>query len=342
MTISNLPPEIIQMVLDNLDSRSLLRFRRSCRHFDNNVVSFWMHRKPKEAFRVAICRGNTQRVEEYLDRYYSRVEPPIRYIIDYNDIQDALVIASAHGRLDIMKSLFSRESLLLETESYSGLPLAFAAHDGQMEAVRLLLSYGADPDISASYRLPVQVAANEHIRRVLIRYAGAHTLGYLVETDSVENVRYMLKHNRISNVHQDMLEIAAERNNLEMVDVLLSYGFRKSQGAFVRAIGTRNLKLARKLAQDPNKEYEGRRPLHHAVRSSSAQMIVFLLGCGANRTLQDAYGRSPIALAKELGKWEMASALMGYHHPYNLRPRRGYNQEVKSDHPPAARVRCVH
>lgn len=79
----------------------------------------------------------------------------------------------------------------------------------------------------------------------------------------------MLEYKRIPDVYKDILEIVAGRNNIKIVDLLLLYGFQKSQDIFTRAIGTGNLYLAEKLARDPNEEYNRERLLYYTVRSSS-------------------------------------------------------------------------
>jgi ankyrin repeat protein len=69
-----------------------------------------------------------------------------------------------------------------------------------------------------------------------------------------------------------------------------------------------------RLAEDPNliNIMDGRTsPLHEAVRSNSTEVVGILLGHGANPTLTNGDGKSPLDLATELGHVEVAELLRG-------------------------------
>ncbi|MFZ4877660.1 ankyrin repeat domain-containing protein [Janthinobacterium sp. Mn2066] len=63
----------------------------------------------------------------------------------------ALHYAASAGDLPIMKILFDRQAAVDARATTNITPLMFAAREGQEEAVRLLLSWGADPSLKSDH-----------------------------------------------------------------------------------------------------------------------------------------------------------------------------------------------
>src|SRR5450830_748499 len=63
----------------------------------------------------------------------------------------ALHYAASAGDLPIMKILFDRQAVVDARATTNITPLMFAAREGQEEAVRLLLSWGADPGLKSDH-----------------------------------------------------------------------------------------------------------------------------------------------------------------------------------------------
>ncbi|KAF9884217.1 hypothetical protein FE257_002208 [Aspergillus nanangensis] len=264
---------------------------------------------PIQTLFSATALGNIERLRKCLDQHHRLADPSSS--IGYFQIQQALLLAFATGVFEAARVLLCRESNL----SLSGGPLVLAAGKSDEDSVELLLKKGADPDVPWIWmnNLPLKVAVDKNIRRMLLDKGGRSTLRCAIEMGVVDEVVRMLDRTEFSRGDQEFVEMAAQRNHAQIVIVLLSRGFHTSQRAFVDAVCTGNLELAKILKGNPDESVRGERPLHHAVRSLSTIGVEFLLMSGANKDLANDDGQIPVQVARTLKEKSVIQALEANH-----------------------------
>lgn len=194
-----------------------------------------------------------------------------------------------------------------EIDTYTG--LLAAAANGDVDALRIRLSDGADPDVRDGYgRTPLHIAA----------YAGRHEI-------MRELVRAGADPNALENDRYDIVTIAAVANDLPTLEVALALGTRATNvtspydgTALIAAAHLGHVQVVEELVRVGA-------PLDHVNNlgwTALIESIVLgdggprhtetlrvLVDAGANVNLADANGRTPLALARAREFAEMVKIL---------------------------------
>jgi len=180
----------------------------------------------------------------------------------------------------------------IKTKHDGRTPLHYAAADGYLTIVSILLKYGAIVDVKDNYgKTPLYLATNN-----------AHT----------DVVSYLLKKRANPNTQDEKwnktpLHLASYNNEIIIAKLLLRYGadpnirdvFRKTPLHYAR--GHELATLLIRSGADPNaRDVYDRTPLHYAVEERNIDVIKALLR-HADLTVEDREGKTPMDLARELG-----------------------------------------
>jgi cytohesin len=121
----------------------------------------------------------------------------------------------------------------------------------------------------------------------------------------------------------DSLESAVKENNVELIEILLNKGADPNtptqNGMTPLELAIRNgnadvVQLLIDFGADPQQEGQRSRmtPLHKAVAGGSTDVIDVLLANGADPFAVDLEGTSPVDLAREMGRDDIADRLETY------------------------------
>lgn len=188
--------------------------------------------------------------------------PPLYFPLERNDISmTRLFIAAAPDQIK------------LAGKYYKWLPLHFTAQFNMLESMRLLLDYGADPD--------------------LVSDLGSTALTLAANLDNSEIVHLLIEKGADVNMRDSSgstaMIFAAWNKNSEIIQVLVENG-------------------AKLDTVDDN----GLCALHYAAVSGSVECVRVLLTAGANQDLLTEYtGCSPLFLASDRGHTEIVRLLLG-------------------------------
>jgi ankyrin repeat protein len=167
-------------------------------------------------------------------------------------------------------------------------PIGWAAWQGEVETVSILLELGAEmtPEVA------VLLGMKDLVTEMLTADPGLAT-SYRVEADNFP-----------------LLWFAAIRGNIEMAELLLSYG------ADVNAAGGG-------VAEGSPIPPQGIRPLHGAAEHGHVSMIHLLMKHGADVNSKGRFGLTPLHQAAYKGRQEAAEVLLAYGADINTRTRDG-------------------
>ncbi len=185
--------------------------------------------------------------------------------------------------------------------------LHYAARAGHVNAVRMLISYGAKPSIATSTGwTAIDLAMRErHVDVVnfLSQYGfnpagalpdGEPYLVYAVRMNDTKLAEYLLRERINPNLviessNKSLIENAFKEKNKEMIQLLLDHGAR--------------LEYASSDALPP---------LHQAVEWGDMDMVSRLLTAGVDPMRLDRFGRSAREIAEEQGLVDMAELIKHY------------------------------
>jgi ankyrin repeat protein len=245
----------------------------------------------------AIERGHEADVSRLLDadpnslENLSHTEPwcrPLQY-------------AALHGRLGMARLLVEREADIHATAELGRTALHWAAEAGHEEVVGLLLSHGAEASI---------MVRDEYGSCALTWAAAGGHLGV---------VKMLLPHIKGQGLDEADYErkaallIAANRGHEEVVAFLLSQGatadIKDHMGwtPCMHAAAFGNLAMVKMLVAHMGEQgldaqdEEGMTALHCAAQGPYEGVVRTLLLAGADRTITDGDGRTPLASASEHG-----------------------------------------
>ena len=223
--------------------------------------------------------------------------------------RDALSLLEAAGRGDVeeVKRMLIRVDP--NTRDICGrAPLHYAAREGRVEVMKLLLERGAYPNAWDN--------------------GGMTPLHYAAERGDVEIVRLLLEKWAYPNARDQMgrtpLHEATKNGHVDVVRLLLEHGAnpnaKDEDGRTPLHEATKNghvdvVKLLLEHGADPNAQNEkGETPLHTAARWGRVDVVRLLLERGADFKSRDAEGRTPVDVASASVKnvfveWEQRRTL---------------------------------
>lgn len=183
----------------------------------------------------------------------------------------ALEIASTNTTPICIESLLCRADLEINCADTAGrTPLYWAAHNGPVNNVQILLENGADPNIE------------DNIGRTAIVRA--------IERGHTSSVEIMIRHgvdiHRRDNFERTLLHDASYRGRNKIVGLLIAAGLE------VNVRGKR-----------------GETPLHEAATNDDDELARILLGNGADPSILDHEGKTPMAVARQYGNTNIARIL---------------------------------
>ncbi len=201
-----------------------------------------------------------------------------------------------------------------------------AAVRGDPAIVSLLLDHGAGESPGFVHEAAQHAAINGHegAFHVLVEHGARPTLASAAALGDAKTVRRLLDAGRDPNkiiVGRFMpLHAAARRGHTEIVKMLLDAGADPEKGmrsALYIATQWQQREVVETLVasgaklndRGPNNSKE--LPLEAAVEVESPEMVSLLLELGADPSLKDDYGRSPLTAAARTGNIDVLETLLG-------------------------------
>jgi ankyrin repeat protein len=201
----------------------------------------------------------------------------------------ALMAAARTGDTASVAMLLANKVDFRAGDEYGNTALAYAALDGHVEVVQLLLQAGADPDAELDATCtPLMAVSNAAVAKLLIG-AGADP-NRLIEGSTP-------------------LSGAAQRNSLEVAAVLLAAGAKPDALTIVHgcalstAVAKGHLELSRLLIESGAsvnfRPKGGWPPLMYAASCGREAIISTLVAAGADIHFRDHDGDTPLTVAKD-------------------------------------------
>jgi len=172
-------------------------------------------------------------------------------------------------------------------------PLHRAAENGQAEVVEALLAHGADVEAqTCGGQTPLQRSYyHSGIVDVLLAHGASMDIFTAINLDKTEYVARLLGREpslvRAKMWDQTPLQIAARRDNADLVRLLLDHG----------------------ADVDANGGWKGWMPLHWAAYDGRAEIVTLLLASAADVRARDQDGKPPVTIAAERGHGEIVRLL---------------------------------
>lgn len=289
-------------------------------------------------------------------RYCKEITPHIRYFLTEDMLVAASVQALFAGMEDSQRyprrltrlhliAIFGLDRLLIEywggielNDSWGRTPASWAAENGNLAIIRLLIESGAKVDTKEETfgQTPLSIAAqNGHIAVVqwLISkgadiesrsYSGQTPLSVAAQHGHDAVVRLLLSAGADIESKSDSgrtpLSYATENGNLSVVDLLLHAGAdiesysTSSQTPLAWAAENGNVEVARLLldrgANIESRSGYGRTPLSWAAQTGHEAVVKLLLDLGAQIEAVSSYGQTALSLAVENGKVSVVKLLL--------------------------------
>lgn len=187
-------------------------------------------------------------------------------------------------------------------------PLHYAAREGHLNVVKMLISYGALPALATSTGwTAVDLAVRERhvdVIHFLSQYGfnpqgktpeGEPYLVYAVRMNDTKLAEYLLRERVNPNAYsvpstgESLLEYAFSQQNRPMIQLLLNHGARLEH-----------------INKSPKP------PLHQAIEWSDAALVSRLLTAGADPKQRDRYGRTAAECAEDAGLADVAELIHHY------------------------------
>ncbi len=274
-------------------------------------------------FKRALTTANTIKIRRLISRYPKLVvkrkhqgwTPLMKIICDNKiDKQDkyitvqAMLEANEKVNKTSNQNIKSKNSMINKQELSAGnsaLNMAIIQKDSAI--VKLLLQYGADPNI--------------------LNYDGRTSLMYAVEKESMDIVKNLLKYkadpNKTHNKNRlNALHMAVLQRNKDIVELLLKYDADPNQKdstgwtSLMKAVKKTHTKIAKLLLDHGAKinEQENREntALHQAVSNQDKEMVELLLEYGADPNIQNEDGWTPLILSAEYGLPQIMKKLINH------------------------------
>jgi serine/threonine-protein phosphatase 6 regulatory ankyrin repeat subunit B len=255
----------------------------------------------------AIERGHEDDISRLLDADPNSLETQ-SHVNGQEDVYRPLQWAALNGRLETVRLLVQRGANIHATGYLGRTALYYAAVNGHEEIVSLLLSQGARDDIAdQDGRTPLAIAASGGhlgVVKILLQHTGGQGLE---ETDTGGRTA---------------LYYASENGHEEMVGYLLSQGARAditdsvgrspfTWAAFMGHMGVAKMLVQHMEGQGLNEtDKDGLTALHWAAIEGQEEMVSYLLSQGAQADITDQEGITPFMEAAWKGHVGVAKMLL--------------------------------
>ena len=209
-----------------------------------------------------------------------------------------LIQASHHGHTDIVKVLFENGADLNKPDGSGLSPIHHAASKEELATVRLLISLGAEPELTKAAKLGQYDILTELLQ---------------VGTDP----------NMTISTGEFPLLYASLTGNKRVVQLLLWRGANPSKkdkygDTPLHWAAHRGHKHVAKQLIDGGAELNsiniwGRTPLYHAVDKGRKDIVKLLMDMGADQNVAEEGGKTPLTLAREKNELYIINVLTGRH-----------------------------
>ena len=215
--------------------------------------------------------------------------------------------AADEGDVETLKVLLAQPGIEVNPPAteYENSPLACAAAENLLEAMRLLIDHGADLHGEGTPWPPLVNA---------------------IDQQQIEAVKLLLEAgadpNRAATNGWIALTAAVDKGNMELVNLLLEKGANVGYGdldgwtALHMATLNGNKEMLAHLLTVEGASVNaatdsGRSLLHQAVKSDYPELVAFLVESGADITVKDKEGRTPLEYAREQDRDAIVAYLAG-------------------------------
>ena len=239
----------------------------------------------------------------------------------------ALHRASYHGYFKAVKYLLEAGANVNAKTVDGYTPLDNATSTNHIQIVKLLISKGASfESIRRNKQQPIDIAERKgytEIVKELLKMKGMYLedrrqngtpLFWAAENNHLDIVLFLLDNGVSVNKTSfgiTPLEIAARKGNSEIVNILKkkageSLFLNAAEGGILQLL--KELLLSQKININCVNNY-GSTALHNASRTNQVKIVKFLLSHGANVSLKDKGGATPLFWAETKGNKEIISLL---------------------------------
>ena len=243
---------------------------------------------------------------------------------------ESLHITAYFGLRQSTAALLDRQYSVSPKDAFDCTPLYYAADKGHYEVAKLLLDWGADPNIQCTmspwYKTPLSCAMrNEQLALVI----------FLLEKNADPNIRggprrWTVLHHAAKKGYMELAKLLLQKNaNLDIQEDCVGC----SSTPLHYAMKNGHLKLAKLLIDnnaDPGLRDEGieygSMPLHYAAKNGYLELVELLLQKNVDPNIQDGvgYGSTPLHHAAESGHLELVKLLLEKGADPNIQDCRGY------------------
>lgn len=273
-----------------------------------------------EVLHHAALLGNLSVIREYLDKYPNEVDAKFTG-------KTALHCAAAAGKTNVAEALLELRANLECQDETGYRPLHHCAMRDQSEVATLLLKAGSDPNCKTySEQTPLMMAASNGNMKVLTVLLRCPTIKLPEQDKDGDTALHCSIHGRRYQSMCALLEAGADPslvnfNILTPLHLAVKVGFLPAVESIVKkhpehvnvreqlactplhlAASEGELEVARTLLKieecmvDARAE-TGHTPLHGALMKNHSRMVELLLGYGADPTIADSDGNTPLHAA---------------------------------------------
>lgn len=257
-----------------------------------------------------------------------------------------LLVAAANGQTAVVKLLLAHGADARTDNDEGANAMAFAVDGGHADMVKLLLEYGADGNVQtpSGHRL-LSIAARDNrtsIVELLLTHGvdanavntdGTDAMDLAVAKGRAKIVELLLDHGATATGSNGPflrpLCVAIDGRYPTIARLLVRHG---ADPAAVSCDGLRPIDRAAMCGnsylmeamsdgkatsrvENDRRDYLGRTILFQAARSGNVHVVQTLLSAGADRSIADCKGRTPLSAAEQCGRTRVATLLRRRHDP---------------------------
>ena len=245
----------------------------------------------------AITDNDSQRVNFLL---YAGMDPN-----EPNDEGLTPLVAAAKSDAEITEMLLNHKAKVDEPSINGTTPLMAAAAYGQPANVRLLLEYGANPNLKDNQgKTAMDYASENKNHKAALELINTPVIKLDDQETALAASLIAAVGAKDRATMQTMLKRGADINSQN----------RLGQTPIIAAVNTNDIKFVKEiLTYHPNLEIQdnaGRSPLMHAIQNDNEAIAKLLMVQGANPQTQDLVGTTPLILAAKNGNTVLVKEIL--------------------------------